>query len=299
MTFDALERSAVGSPVEFLTFRSGTEQWNYTTSNRQETIGVRVFEPLGFTVTQAVYSKDSNDGQIKIRVPADIPIVQRYTPTPPIQTTSVTIERRHRNDPDQGVATRWQGIVSSHQRSGFFVTFLAVPLTALPAQVPRYAYSALCNWFLYADRCGVDRNAFRYIGNASAVADVTITVDGLRTGAAALDAGVSGALTTTELDNYWLGGYVEDATGERRTIYAANVDANPDRIRVLRPFASLTSGQSVSVFAGCVRTRDICHRKFANSDRNGGFPDIPSINVFTTELPSGGGSVDKKRFFGN
>lgn len=299
MTFDATERSALGSPVEFLTFRNGADQWRYTTSNREETIGVRVFEPLAYRRTEPSYSKDSSDGQVKITVPSTIPLVTRYELMPAPQTTTITIERRHRNDPGLGVQIYWQGIAGSLVRNGFDAIILGIPLTNLPAQIPRYAYSALCNWFLYADRCGIDRNAFKYTGNASAVAGVLLTVDGLRTGAAALDALVSGALTSTELDNYWLGGYAENAAGERRTVYATNVDAVPDKIRILQPFADLSSGQDVTVFAGCTRARDICHRKFANSRRHGGFPDIPPVNVFDTELPTATGSPDRKVFFGN
>ena len=298
MTFDATETSALGQPVEFLTFTQGATGYRFTNSNFIEQLGARTFEPLSYTRTEPVYSKGSSDGHVEIIVPVDLPLVQLYE-SPTVQTTTVTIERRHRNDPDQGIQIYWQGVIGSISRNGFEAKILAIPLSGLPAQVPRYSYSGLCNWFLYQDRCGLARQNFRHIGAVSSVVGPVITVTGLRAEAAAIDAGISGALSSAELDDYWLGGYVETVGGERRSIYATNVDMNADRVRVLAPFNVLAVSDNVQVFAGCSRTRDICARKFANHLKHGGFPDIPIVPLFATELPTGGGTPQKKRFFGN
>ena len=301
MTFDATETSKFSQPIEYITLKNGSENWYYTNSSKQEVIGARTFEPLAYTRTEPVFSKDSADGQIKFTVPSNIPIIQFYETIPSSQTSSVTIERVHRNDPDLGVQVFWKGAFASVQREGLFATILGVPVTQLAAQIPRYTYSALCNWFLFQDGCELTREQWRYTGNVLTIGTPAsiITVDGLESGAAALAAQVSPlyAEGSPILNNYWLGGYCENSAGEKRSIYESNVDGVPNRIRMLQPFRSLAVNDPVTVYAGCDRTRETCAAKFNNQLRHGGFPDIPSINPFTTELPVGKASSEKKTWF--
>lgn len=300
MTFDATETSALLKPIEFLTFFNGNDSWNYTNSNVPETIGATTYTPLAYTRSAPSISKDSDAANVKIRVPGNIPLFSLYETLPTSSISSVTIQRRHDNDPDGGVQIFWRGQVASITRDDKFAELLCVPFTQLPAQVPRYAYSSLCNWFLFQDRCGIPQNDFRHISVVDSIQnDVTFTVNGLRAQAAALDAGVSSALSSQELDDYWLAGYVQNDAGEKRSIYQTDVDGVADRIRIMQPFRQLAVNDSVIVYAGCARTRDICNRKFANQLRHGGFPDIPDLNIFTAELPSGAGTTERKTFFGN
>lgn len=302
MTFDATETSSFSQPIEYVTFKNGGNLWYYTNSSKEETIGARTFEPLAYTRTEPVFSKDSADGQIKFTVPSNIPIIQFYETIPSSVISSVTIERVNRNDPDLGVQVFWKGSFASVQREGDFATILGVPVTQLAAQIPRFTYSALCNWFLFQDGCGLTREQWRYTGNVITIGvpASVITVDGLETAAVSLSQQVSpqyGVSSPPALENYWLGGYCENSAGEKRSIYESNVDGIPNRIRMLQPFRSLAVNDSVTVYAGCDRTRETCAAKFNNHLRHGGFPDIPSINPFTTELPAGDASAEKKTWF--
>lgn len=303
MTFEALETSSFAQPIEYLTFKNGPNNWYYTNSNQDEVIGARTFSPLAYNRNEPVFSKDSSDGQIKFTVPSSTPIVSFYETLPSSNTSSVTIERTNRNDPDGGVQIYWKGQVASVQREGNFATILAVPLTALSSQVPRYTYSGLCNWFLFQDRCGLSREDWRHQGvvlTISADSAAIITVDGLETTANNLAGAVSpvfGGTSPPALDNYWLGGYCENSSGEKRSIYESTVDGVPNRIRMLQPFRSLEVGETVTVYAGCDRTRATCASKFKNHLNHGGFPDIPTINPFTTELPPGSADSDRKTWF--
>lgn len=302
MTFDATETSALSQPIEYLTLKNGPQLWQYTNSNIIEAIGARSFSPLAYTRTEPVFSKDSSDGQIKFTVPSNIPIVEFYETLPSSQLSSITIERVNRNDPDLGVQIFWKGTVASVQRQGDFATILAVPSTQLPAQVPRYTYSALCNWFLFQDRCGLQREDWRHSGPVVTIGNpaTIITVTGLRDQAQVLADGNSpNSLTAQEIDDYWLGGYAENDDGEKRAIYATDVDGVPDRIRVLQPFRNLSVTDTLTVYAGCDRTRATCAAKFNNHTKHGGFPDIPPLNPFATEPPTGAASSEKKKWYGN
>ena len=305
MTFEVTESSSFSQPVEFLTLKNGSSLWYYTNSNIIEVIGARTFTPLAYTRTEPVFSKDTADGQIKFTIPSNIPIVEFYETLPSSFISSVTIERRHRNDPDGGVQIFWKGTVASVKRDGEFATILAVPPTQLPAEIPRYTYSGLCNWFLFQDRCGLARESFRHIGPVvtigTAPANNVITITGLRDQAAILAGGVSPSYgTAQQIDDYWLGGYMQNTDGEKRAIYATDVDGVPDRVRILQPFRNLAVTDTVEVYAGCDRTRATCAAKFANQLNHGGFPDIPILNPFTSELPNAAaGATTKKRFWGN
>jgi len=300
MTFEATESGPLSEPIEYLTIQDGINVWRYTNSNIIESIGPRSFIPLAYTRTDPAFSKDKSDGQVKFVVPSNIPIIGFFETIPSSSTATVQIERVNRNDPDLGVQIYWKGQVASVQRDGNRATILGVPFTRLPAQVPRYTYSGLCNWFLFQDRCGLIRNDWRHFGPVvSQESDVIFTVTDLRNTAATLALNGGGTLSAQEIDDYWLGGYVENLDGEKRAIYQTDVDGVPDRIRILQPFRNLNVTDEVIVYAGCSRTRDICFRKFDNALNHGGFPDIPTINPFRTELPSGDTSPEKKGWFGN
>jgi len=87
--------------------------------------------------------------------------------------------------------------------------------------------------------------------------------------------------------------------GEKRAVYATDISGDANTIRILQPFRSQAVNDTVIVYAGCDRTRSTCSRKFNNHLNHGGFPDIPILNPFTTELPPGSGATDKKAWFGN
>ena len=303
MTFDAIETSSAAQPIEYLQFKNGAELWYYTNSNITEQIGARSFAPLAYTRTEPVFSKDSSDGQIKFTIPSNLPIVEFYETLPSSSISSIQIERVNRNDPDLGVQIFWKGTVASVKRDGEFATILAVPNTQLPAQIPRYTYSALCNWFLFQDRCGLQREDFRHIGPVVTIGIPAsiITVTGLRDQAAILADSVSPSYgTAQQIDDYWLGGYMETSAGEKRAIYETDVDGVPDRVRLLQPFRNLEVTDTVTVYAGCDRTRATCAAKFDNQLAHGGFPDIPILNPFTTELPNAAAKeTAKKLFWGN
>lgn len=300
MTFEAIESGPLAEPIEYVTLQDGGETWEYTNSNQVETIGPRSFFPLAYTRNEPVFSKDSSNGQIKLRVPSNIPLVAFYETIPSSTTATVQIERVNRNDPDLGVQVYWKGQVASVQREGLFSTILAVPYTQLPAQVPRYTYSARCNWFLFQDRCALVKGNWKHTGPVVTITDGNIiTITDLRNTAATLALNGGDTLTAQEIDDYWLAGYVENADGEKRAVYGTDIDGVPDRIRLLQPFRNLNVSDEVTVYAGCAGTRDICFRKFDNALNHGGFPDIPTINPFTTELPSGDTAPDKKHWFGN
>lgn len=297
MTFDAFE-TADGSPVELLTFSNGTDTFRVANTVRATVVNGLVYEALAYTRTPFSQSKDSDDANVTVDVPADFAVVNLYGGVLTSNVTLVTIERFHLDDPDNELQVAWKGQVVSIERTEAsdgktVVRLLCQPLTKGAESTPPDTFSALCNSFLFqSPGCSLIRDDWRHVSTVSAVSanGLEITIPDLRLQAATLDAaqgGPTGPLSSDELDIYWQGGYLESAGGEFRDIVEGDVGGNPDAVRIALPFRSIAVGEVVRVFAGCDLTLATCHKKFDNAVNFQGFAYIPEIDPANTELPPG------------
>ncbi|TFH65999.1 MAG: DUF2163 domain-containing protein [Candidatus Zixiibacteriota bacterium] len=298
MTFEAFETSD-GRPVELLTFINGALTFNYTNANTDVIVGATTYTPLEYTRTAPSLSKDSDDGNVKITIPHTNPVALLYREILQSNITSVTIQRFHDNDPAEQVQVFWKGEIGSVATADSRTTILAIPLSQGQDEIPRFTYQSLCNYFLFdSGTCRIVRDDFRFVATITSI-DSTgrfITINGLRTRAGVLDAGVSGALSSAELDEYWLNGYCLTGDGELRRVVKnpAGISSplDPDTIEIPYPFVSASASDVITVFSGCKRDTDICVRKYDNIINYGGWPTVPEVNPFTTELPKGSRSSD-------
>lgn len=293
MTFAAYETSD-GQPVELLQFVNGSTVLRYTNANIALTIDALEYLPLEYTRNSPSISKDSDDSQIQIELPATNPVVGLYRNILQSTITTLTISRFHNNDPDGQVQIFWKGELGSVTVKNSIATLLATPLSQGTDELPRYTYQATCNYFLFeANTCNILRQDFKHDSTIVAVdsSGLLLQVNGLRTQAGVLDAGMGGLLTSAELDAYWLNGYI-DVNGELRRIVnnpaGATSPLSPDVIEIPFPLNGGGAGANIIVYAGCSRTTSICRRKYNNLLNFGGFPTVPdNVNPFETELPRG------------
>ncbi len=294
MAFETYE-TGDGRPVELITFVNGTTVLRYTNANIAVTVGATTWEPLEYSRNAPSISKDSDDSQIRMKLPASNPVVNFYRNILQSTITSITIERFHENDPTQDVQVFWKGEIGSVTVANAEATLLAVPLSQGTEEMPRYTYQGSCNWFLYESAtCRVNRDDYRFVGVITGIAGngLQITISGLQAAAGAIDSAQSpgGALTTDELNAYWLNGYCDKGGELRRVVRSPGgfSPEDPDTIEIPFPFVSASTGDAITVYAGCNRQTDICNRKFNNLINFGGFPSVPkNINPFETELPKG------------
>jgi hypothetical protein len=292
MSFADYETSD-GRPVEMITFRNGNNEFRYTNANNIVMNGAFEHEPLAYTRTAPSQSKDSDDSQLRIKLSGSNPIPLLYREILQSNITTLTIERFHVNDPDNQVQVFWKGQLGSVTVENGLATILCIPFTQGSDEIPRFTYQGLCNYFLFeGNTCRVIKNNFRYESTITGILTPTqIQVDGLRVKAGELDALVSGSLDSEELDQYWLNGYCLSESGEFRRITnnpaGTGSPLDPDVIQIPFPFVQASAGDTIEVFAGCKRDTDICVRKFDNLVNYGGWPTVPVVNPFTTELPKG------------
>jgi len=292
MTFDAFE-TADGSPVELLTFSNGTDVFRRTNTVKSVTIGANTHVPMAYSRSKFNQSKDSDDNNITMIVPNNFELVNLYAGVLTSNTTLLTIERFHLDDPGNEIQVVWKGSVASIEHQENDVSLLLQPITSGSESTPPDTFSGLCNAFLFqSPGCTLDRTDFRFIATLSAI-DSTgkiLTFTGLRLEAATIDAaqgGPTGPLTSAELDIYFQGGYVQTGKGEVRDIVEGNVSGDPDKVRVILPFRDFIVSDGANVYAGCDLSITTCHKKFDNAINFQGFPYIPEIDPANTELPPG------------
>lgn len=303
MTFDATETGPLGRPVEMYEFVQAGTFTRYTSAATNQFIGAQEFEVLeGLSHTEPVQGNEVSSGEVKITMPSSEPIPQQFRGTIPSSLPTVTIFKQHLNDPGGEVIVWVKGTVISCSFEEHFATLVVQPPTRIfSRQMPRAVYSGVCNNQLYDTACAVDRPDYRatalVVGSITPNA-LTLVLTGLRAAAAAIDATLSLGLTSGELDDFWLRGYIESnvSPAEFRMVAEGNVAGDPDTVRIIIPFRALGIGDTVNVFAGCPHSIDFCERKFKNfvtpgdpstGLRFGGFPQVPTDNPFQIELDSG------------
>lgn len=292
MTFAAYE-TADGSPVELLEFQNGAIQYKFTNSVDIIQLGAAVYLPLAYERTKFAQSKDSDDNNVTLTVSGQMEVVQLYNGVLTSSLTLLTIKRLHRDDGDEQTQVLWQGRVVAINRKQQLAEILLQPISHGGESTPRDVFSSLCNSFLFdSPGCVLIRTDWKFDGVVDGVSvDKTqVTVNGIRTQAAALDiaqGGPTGPLTSGELDLYWQGGYIVLANGETRDIVEGNIGGDPDVVRVDIPFRTIAVNDACTVYAGCSLTRQVCHKKFNNVINFQGYPDIPEIDPANSELPPG------------
>ncbi len=294
MTYDAYEQLD-GRPNELFEFVQNGVFYRVNPSSVDQLVGAVTYEALaGLSRTEPVQSAELSSGEVRVRVPSTFEIAAEFRGAVPSTLPSLTIFRRHLNDPDNEVFTYWKGTVVSCAFSDVYAELLCMTNTRLFTRpVPRVVYSGLCNHQLYDSQCAIIRGGYEFTGQVTTVDPdgVTMTISGLRSQAASIDSTLSLGLDAAALDIFWQRGVFKttDSPGEARMVVEANVGGDPDSVRVNFPFRQIEAGDDISVVAGCDHSIETCVQKFNNVINFGGYPYVPGNinNPFQIELASG------------
>lgn len=273
MTFDAQERSReLGAPIELYTFAVGPDVFRITSAEDEIAFGGNTYTPRIVSRSSIVINPQNRAQLLTVELPSDDEFSAKYINIVPGFRATLTIQRLHRFDSPAftDAETIFKGIVRSvaYTNDGFKSKISIIPIDgAMKRSIPRFTYQGLCNHVLFDNRCKVLETSFRYQGNVSVVSGKTITVDGLN---AAKGAG------------WAVGGFVTLPSGDFRLI----LEQATDVLTLLLPFVdeTLVLNQTVSVFAGCDHTIQVCKSKFNNVVNYGGFAFVPLRNVFESGI---------------
>ena len=294
MTFDATQIGPLGRTIELYEFAQSGFFTRVTSAATTQFAGVVEFIPLeGLSRSEPVQGNEVFSGDITIEVPASFSIAQQFKVKVPSSLPSLTITKKHLNDPAAQLFTYWKGTVVSCAFGDQTAVLRCQPITRVfNRPIPRAVYSAVCNHQLYDQGCTVTRadytNSLLVISTIDPVG-TTLTIAGLRAAAATIDSTLSLGLTGQELDDFWNRGILATlaSPAEFRMIVETDIGGFPDVIRVNLGFRELSAGAAIEVIAGCPHSLDFCNRKFKNAEFFGGFPFVPTKNPFEIELDRG------------
>ena len=126
----------------------------------------------------------------------------------------------------------------------------------LKKSIPQFRYGPQCNWTLYDSKCTIDKTLY--------VADAALTnlsTDGLE---------LTSATFALQADDYYRYGYAE--FGDAKRMITSHTS---DVIQLNYRIPGLVNGDTVTVYAGCDLSIEMCRDKFSNVVNFGGHPYIP------------------------
>lgn len=269
-SFSSLESGLETSrPIETYTFTLYTSTFRYTSSPAPVTVGGNTFTPVSIRRSSIGVGPEARRNTLTLTVPSTNEFARFYIGTPPAQRADLQIHRLQR-DESPTFATQQELFTGSVQS----VRFPSVGEAEIIAQaiesavnriIPRYSFMGMCNHTLYGTQCGVNPLLHQYSGSISAITDKVITVPG---------AAASG--------HDFVGGHVvvPSISGTRLVLAQSG-----DNLTLLVPYGTSLVGSSITCFAGCDHLiNSDCQNVFNNVGRFGGFPWVPSRNIFTQGL---------------
>jgi len=270
-SFDTLEKSTEDSrPIELYEIVLGSSTFFFTSAEDEITVGANTFIPEPIARGQIGKGADQPSRNLLITMPSSNAFASQYVTIPPGQKATVNIFRLQRDEVPafntqlllfKGVV---QSVVFPNDGHSADVAIRSIE-TALNQNIPRFTFMSMCNHILYDEACGALDTDFDFIDVATSISGDTITITGL--GASGID---------------FVGGYCRPSgTNDFRMV----VEQSGDVLTLLLPFAADPTGGQIQAFAGCDHTLlGDCALVFDQVANYGGYPFVPSRNIFATGL---------------
>jgi len=215
--------------------------------------------PIGRKEFSRTFSKDNN----VITMPANLEPAPAYRYLNPTTLVSVVVK----SYPD--LRTLFSGVVASCKYTAEKLTAelkIKGKYTLNDGIIPIRTYGTACSWTLFGSECKVIKENF---GVTVPSGQPTVSADGYSM--VDLEFG-------TYPDGYFTGGYLETSPAVQYQ-YILNHIGNT--IWFLVPFNLEHTGNTISLFAGCNKSSDVCTNLFDNYKNFSGFPYIPEKNPVT------------------
>ena len=282
MAFNDQEISTEGgAPIELYKIE-GEDVFYYTSSATEFTFEGNTYTPVAMSRSGPVISENTTSGGLTIKFPFNDPFVSRYLRGTPPSPDRVTIYQVHLSDAAQEVRPFWSGMVSAVKFSGTEATATIAGILARTAlQIPSNTFSWSCNHVLYGPRCKVEESFFQFVFNVDSV-----SADGVRLTLSDADSESNPQATITANPSYFSGGrMLTGVQGAQRMLISMTMDTPGSYTAILMvPSQGLEVGSPVTISAGCDRSIQTCYSRFNNSPNYGGFPFIPTLNPFATDI---------------
>lgn len=275
---DAQETSVQGgAPVELYEFSVGaSEVYRFTSSEGEYVLNALTYSPLVITRTSIEKSDEAAQEDIEIELPSNNAVPRLFIGIQPPERVDVTVLRVHETASPQTTITLFDGYVKSVSINDYNGILKCTPFNEVFRRaIPRFTYQGLCNHSLYDAGCKINRFLFDTTGTVTAIStdERTLTIPGV------------GAVGSNSPADAFVGGYIEFGTDTRMI-----VGQSGDNVTMFLPFRESPLNETVTLFQGCAHDLQTCIDKFDNAANYGGFPYIPSSNLFSLSqfMKSGG-----------
>jgi uncharacterized phage protein (TIGR02218 family) len=243
--------------TDLFRFEEGATIHTFTSGNREVIHASETYVPIPIGRSSIKSTQELSKASIEVSMSLKNTIAKGWVSNVievPIRLTVFTIVD---SDP---ATTSWIGRLTSVKSTRTdAVLVINSDATLLNRAGLRKRFQRTCPFALYGKGCEVDETLFDTAGTITARADLVLTI---------IEA-------ATQVDGFFTGGMIKASDGKLRYI----VSHVGDQITISRDLPSLAD-TSVTLFAGCDRTRTDCNDKFDNLTNFGGFPFIPLKNPF-------------------
>lgn len=270
-SFDIFESSDDGSePLEIYTITMGTSTFRYTSNSHDVVVNSHTYVASGIKRSKIATSNKRNE-KITLTFSGDNAFAQSFLGIAPGERAFVNIIRLQRNEvptyDTQALIYKGQVAAGSYGRDGTEIQLTATSVeAAADRKIPRFTFMGMCNHILFDSRCKKGTSGFVAQGAASGASGNTIQV----------------AECAAFADGFFNGGWCKPVSESDYRLVIKHVGST---LTLLLPFSGNVDGSTVDVFAGCDHTvGGDCSSKFDNVENFGGFPFVPTKNLFATGL---------------
>lgn len=251
-----------GRPVTAYHFEYDGKSYWYTSSDADIASPGGVATSIQIKHGTLKETTEDKRSTVKIEIDADCDLAKALRIEPADSVCKVSILRSHRNDSAKQWVYYWRGTVSMVGREDAMQLNLECThmLTALASGGLRSRFSYTCPHALYGPSC-------RAVKAADKTKDFTVTsITGAKVN-------LSGWSST----DWWNGGQMSFTDGKYRRYI---MTADGDGVLLDAVPIGLSVGMTVTLTAGCDRTKATCQSKFNNLANYGGYLAVPSKNPF-------------------
>jgi len=257
--YDGFETHDEARPIELYKMWNDTTSRYFNSSDVTVTISGIDYIPTEIKRDSIEFDSDLNANKVNVTAGALTDPVINYIASNPVETYWITINRLHRDHPDQFQQPIFYGFINNISYKGVVAQVTCVDITyLLDRKVPRERYQVNCNNILFDDLCGLSSGSYRKVTTVASVSDNGLVIT------------LNGALVGTDLYKY---GWAE--SGEHKTQVISNTLYT---VSVRVPITGLATSDAITVYYGCDKTHSTCTSKFSNQANFFGFPYIPARN---------------------
>lgn len=261
VTFIADEISTQGSrPIELYTVTANAEVVRFTHHKGGYTYLGDVYSQV--VVSRRGIGREAGPGNVaSLEVQLERGILDDYIFGVPPELFTLEIRRVQ----PTGTHLIWSGNIGNgalQQDGTILLRSPAITDTQLKRLVPNHIATPLCPHELYGDFCRATRASYD-------TATTVTSVDGVNLEVAAVG-GSSGYHDTGEI-----------TFGTQRRMIVSQVGLV---LEIDYPFDGLVATNAVTLYAGCLRTYEVCGTKFSNTVNFGGAPFVPLKDIYRVRL---------------